>query len=101
MVLPVREFSAAGYRSLQRIHYPVSRLEVFVGANGVGKTNLYRALELLRAAAANDIGRILAEEGMPESMWAGPRGSGPAQIVLGVGFMSEPNGVRYDYEIAL
>ena len=31
MVLPVREFSAAGYRSLQRIHYPMSRLDVFVG----------------------------------------------------------------------
>ena len=52
MVLPVREFSAAGYRSLQRIPYPMSRLDVFVGANGVGKSNLYRGLELLRAAAA-------------------------------------------------
>ena len=49
MALPVREFSASGYRSLQRIHYPMSRLDVFVGANGVGKSNLYRGLELLEA----------------------------------------------------
>lgn len=37
MDLPVRDFSASGYRSLQRITYPMSRLDVFVGANGVGK----------------------------------------------------------------
>jgi predicted ATPase len=38
---------AAGYRSLRAIRFPVGRLTVFVGANGVGKTNLYRALQLL------------------------------------------------------
>lgn len=45
-LLRVREFSAAGYRSLRTISCPVSDLDVFVGGNGVGKTNLYRALEL-------------------------------------------------------
>ena len=50
MTLPVREFRAQGYRSLRSIAYPMSDLDVFVGPNGVGKTNLYRALELLRAA---------------------------------------------------
>ncbi len=45
-LLRVREFSAAGYRSLRKISCPVSDLDVFVGGNGVGKTNLYRALEL-------------------------------------------------------
>ena len=59
MDLPVREFSASGYRSLERIAYPVSRLDVFVGANGAGKSNLSRGLELLRAAAANTLGVTL------------------------------------------
>ncbi len=45
MSLPVREFRARGYRSLKAIAYPVSDLDVFIGANGAGKTNLYRALE--------------------------------------------------------
>ena len=103
MVLPVREFSAAGYRSLQRIHYPMSRLDVFVGANGVGKSNLYRGLELLRAAAANTLGAELARESLNLAMWAGPnKGGGPRQIRLSAGF-SEPNRLetahRYEVEV--
>jgi len=43
-LLTLRQVSTKGYRSLRAIHYPVGRLEVFVGANGVGKTNLYRGL---------------------------------------------------------
>lgn len=100
MVLPVREFSAAGYRSLQRIHYPMSRLDVFVGANGVGKSNLYRGLELLRAAAANTLGEELAREGLDLAMWAGPRKKGPQLIKLAASF-SEPNQLdaAYRYEV--
>lgn len=101
MVLPVREFSASGYRSLQRIHYPMSRLDVFVGANGVGKSNLYRGLELLRAAAANTLGEQLARESLDLAMWAGPRKrGGPRLIRLTAGF-SEPDQLEtaYRYEI--
>ncbi|CAN7158648.1 AAA family ATPase [Phenylobacterium sp. LjRoot225] len=103
MVLPVREFSASGYRSLQRIHYPMSRLDVFVGANGVGKSNLYRALELLRAAAANTLGEEVARESLNLALWAGPhKGGGPRCIRLSVGF-SEPDRleVSYRYEVEI
>ena len=71
MLLPVSDFSASGYRSLRQIAYPVSNLEVFVGANGVGKSNLYRALELLRAAATNTLGAELAGRA-----WRRPSGPG-------------------------
>ena len=103
MALAVRDFSAAGYRSLQQIAYPMSRLDVFVGANGVGKSNLYRALELLRAAAANTLGHDLAREGLDLAMWAGVRKGGkPPRIHLGVCF-SEANRLepafRYDVEV--
>ena len=104
MGLPVREFSASGYRSLQRIHYPMSRLDVFVGANGVGKSNLYRALELLRAAAANTLGEELAREGLDLAMWAGPRTSEPRRVKLAASF-AQANGpeasYRYEVEIGL
>ena len=43
--IEVREIAAAGYRTLRSLRFPVRRLSVFVGANGVGKTNLYRALQ--------------------------------------------------------
>jgi predicted ATPase len=103
MTLPVRGFQASGYRSLQRIAYPMSRLDVFVGANGAGKSNLYRALELLRAAAANTIGRDLASEGLDRTMWAGVRkGGGPPRIKLAVD-LSEPDRLEpsYRYEIEI
>lgn len=79
------EFSASNYRSLKQIAYPVSRLDVFVGANGVGKSNLYRGLELLRAAAANTLGRDLAQEGLQAALWAGPKRRGrPVQMTFSV-----------------
>jgi predicted ATPase len=85
--LEVREIAAAGYRTLRSIRFPVRRLSVFVGANGVGKTNLYRALQLLQAAAAGNLSRELAAEGgMESALWAGKRqAKKPARIRLMVG----------------
>jgi predicted ATPase len=84
MSLTLQEVSAIGYRSLRRIRFPVGRLTVFVGANGVGKTNLYRALQLLQAAAAGTLSRELATEGgMQSALWAGKRrASEPVRIAL-------------------
>jgi predicted ATPase len=100
MDLPVCDFSAAGYRSLRQIAYPMSRLDVFVGANGVGKSNLYRGLELLRGAAANSLGHDLAREGLDLATWAGPRSSKAPAVRLAVG-LSAPGkaGSTYRYEI--
>jgi len=49
-------------------------LTVFVGANGVGKTNLYRARQLLEAAAAGTLARELAaeEEFLQQRLWLAP-----------------------------
>ncbi len=101
MVLPVREVSASGYRSLQQIAYPVSDLDVFVGGNGVGKSNLYRSLELLRCAATNTLGMALAQEGLSRAFWAGPRSrSKPAVITLAVSLAApDRRGAAYRYEV--
>jgi predicted ATPase len=102
MPLVVRDFSVTGYRSLERITYPVSQLDVFVGANGVGKSNLYRALELLRSAAANTLGRDLAREGLNRAMWAGSRRQSPPRIKLAVGLAPEERSratFRYEVEV--
>jgi predicted ATPase len=103
MALPVREVSAAGYRSLKAIHYPMSQLDVFVGANGVGKSNLYRGLELLRAAAENSLGDALGQEGFRQALWAGPgKHKTPARLRLSAGF-SDVGGseTAYRYEVEL
>ena len=84
--MQIREIAVAGYRSLRAIRFPVGRLTVFVGPNGVGKTNLYRALQLLQAAAAGTLARELASEGgMASAVWAGKRtGNKPVRIKLSV-----------------
>jgi predicted ATPase len=81
-MLKLTNVETAGYRSLRRIAYPLGELEVFVGPNGVGKTNLYRGLELLQAAAKNTLATALAREGLKAAVWAGPMRKGPARIRL-------------------
>ena len=51
-----------GAIAVTAIAYPMSNLDVFVGADGVGKTNLYRGLELIRSAAAKTLAHNLANE---------------------------------------
>ncbi len=81
-MLGVREVAVSGYRSLRRIGFPVDGLSVFVGGNGTGKTNLYRGLELLQAAARGTLTRELAAEGgMDSALWAGRRRQGEAARV--------------------
>ncbi|MCB1548388.1 MAG: AAA family ATPase [Hyphomicrobiaceae bacterium] len=68
------EVAFEGYRSVRELRTGVGQLTVFVGKNGVGKTNLYRALYLLHAAAAGTITREIAREGGVQSvLWAGGR----------------------------
>ena len=52
----------------------MGRLTVITGGNGVGKSNVYRALRLLVDAAEGQLGRALAREGgMPSALWAGEK----------------------------
>lgn len=78
-----------GYRSLFDLEVPLAPLTVFVGANGSGKTNLYRALMLLARSAQHRLAATLLEEGgMPSALWAGqnaiPKRKTPVRLVLGV-----------------
>lgn len=74
--MALTDIHIAGYRSVRSIHFPVRQLSVLVGANGVGKTNLYRALELVRAAATGQLASEIAREGgLASVMWAGERTS--------------------------
>ena len=66
------DIGIAGYRSIRKLRMPLRRLTVLVGGNGVGKTNLYRSLELLSAAARGTLAEELAREGgLGSVMFAG------------------------------
>jgi len=61
------------YRSLRSIVVPLGKLNVIQGANGSGKSNLYKALRLLADTAAGGIVSSLAREGgLKSTIWAGP-----------------------------
>jgi predicted ATPase len=67
------------YRSLRDLRLPLEPLNVITGANGTGKSSLYRALRLLADCASGRVISSLAREGGLESvLWAGPEHLGAA-----------------------
>ena len=104
--MTLSQLSIQNYRSIRSLSVPIERLSVFVGANGVGKTNLYKALTLLRCAASGSITRAIAEEGGIDSvLWAGPRRDrNPVRLVLKAQFDGLDYGSKdllISYEIAI
>ncbi len=94
---------------------PLERLNLVTGANGSGKSNLYRSLRLLVSAAQGRvISALAAEGGLSSTLWAGPetlsramlRGEQPVQggprrnvVRLKLGFASDDLG--YALELGL
>ena len=65
--------AVANYRSINSLILPLDRLNLITGANGSGKSNLYRALRLLAETAQGGVVNALAREGgLESSFWAGP-----------------------------
>lgn len=63
----------SNYRSIRELVIPLSNLNVVTGANGSGKSNLYRALSLLAGVAHDGIvGPLAREGGLQSVLWAGP-----------------------------
>jgi len=61
------------YRSLLNLIVPLGPLNLITGANGSGKSNLYRSLRLLADCAQGGVINSLAREGgLESSYWAGP-----------------------------
>ncbi|WP_053353660.1 AAA family ATPase [Leucobacter musarum] len=96
-------FAVAGYRSLVDVIVPLSQLTVVSGANGTGKSNLYRALRLLAAAGEGRIvGAIAREGGLESALWAGPEvpggqgGPRSRPISLRLGYSSDEYGYLTD-----
>lgn len=72
----IRILAVQGYRSLRDLLLPLGQLSVITGANGSGKSSVYRSLRLLADAALNSVVASLAREGgLPSTFWAGPRQS--------------------------
>lgn len=69
-----------GYRSLREVILPLGRLSIITGANGTGKSSLYRALRLLADCGRGEvIGSLAREGGLQSVLWAGPEQLGAAR----------------------
>ncbi|MEO5534530.1 MAG: AAA family ATPase [Pseudolysinimonas sp.] len=102
-----------GYRSIRELVVPLAPLTVVTGANGSGKSSLYRSLRLLAAAGRDGAISALAREGgLPSTLWAGPESgapkSGPTQgtvrkgpVALRLGFSSDSDGFGYAIDLGL
>ena len=104
--------AVSGYRSLRSLVVPLEALNLITGANGTGKSSLYRAMRLLADAARGNVIQSLAREGgLPSTLWAGPenisramkRGDHPIQgtvrkapISVRLGFSSDEFGYAID-----
>jgi predicted ATPase len=97
----------ANYRSLRSLVLPFSQLNIITGANGSGKSSVYRSLKLLAdIAQGGAVASIAREGGFSSVLWAGPaslsaavrrgqhaveglsRGQ-PASLKLGIGSSGE------------
>jgi predicted ATPase len=69
----IQTIAIHGYRSLRDLVLPLGPLTVITGANGSGKSSVYRSLRLLADVAQNSvIASIAREGGLPSTFWAGP-----------------------------
>lgn len=94
--MPITEFRIKGYRSIVDLELSLKRINVIVGPNGCGKSNLYKAITMVKAAADGRLARSLADEGgMPSILWAGPRKEGPVRVHIGATVDD------YQYDLAL
>jgi len=102
----------SNYRSLREFVVPLHRLNVITGANGSGKSSLYKSLRLLADTAQGRVITSLAREGgLQSTLWAGPesisravrRGDYPVEgtrrkrpVSLRMGFASDDFGYLID-----
>jgi predicted ATPase len=75
----LRTLAVQNYRSLRSLVIPLTDLNIVTGANGSGKSSLYRALRLLADGSRNGVVAALAREGgLQATLWAGPERIGRA-----------------------
>jgi len=109
----LKTVAVEGYRSLRSLVLPLDQLTVVTGANGSGKSSLYRSLRLLAGASSDGaIAALAAEGGLSSTMWAGPengtRQGFPAQgtvrsspIALKLGFASDDLSYAIDFGLPI
>jgi predicted ATPase len=109
----LQTLAVQNYRTLRDFVIPLGELNLITGANGSGKSNIYKALRLLAETAQGGVVASIAREGgLSSTLWAGPEtisramrtGEAPIEgtrrqkpVSLGLGFASS----QFSYAIDL
>src|SRR5258707_12631975 len=93
----LQELQIEGFRSLKSVTWKPGRLNVLIGPNDGGKSNLLRALELLRSSAHGLLRKlIVAQGGMPSISW---NGTSTIRFLLRTAPDTIGHGLTYDFEL--
>ncbi len=109
----IEALKIAGFMSFKDVTWRPGRLNVLIGANGSGKSNLLRALGLVHASAAGELRSLVVDGGgFPRLCWGGSAEtirffltvgtSGPSQKishVFALGRIANPASHRIDSEV--
>ena len=99
----IRSFHIESFKSLERVHIDLGQVNVFIGANGSGKSNLLEAVGVLSAAASGQVNDLTllqrgVRPGVPalyKSSFRETAGRVPPHIFFGAG------GDDVKYEVTL
>ncbi|HEY2451824.1 MAG TPA: AAA family ATPase [Scandinavium sp.] len=68
----IKRIQIQNFRSVRNIHLELGKLNIIFGSNGCGKSNIYKGIQLLSAAADGQFSTHLSDEGGLENvMWSG------------------------------
>jgi len=80
-IIMLTTLSIVNYRSILDLTLSLAQCNVISGANGCGKSNLYKALRLLASTAQGGCSSSIANEGgLSSTFWAGPETLSPAMV---------------------
>ncbi len=102
----IRELTIKNYKSILDHTIELGRINVFIGENGCGKTNILEAMAMAAAALTDKLTvEELFNRGMrvakPSIMRSSFPGAKSKEIVLGIGFEAERAGGRESVEVRL
>ncbi|MGH9832508.1 MAG: AAA family ATPase, partial [Blastocatellia bacterium] len=92
--MKIKQLDIKGFRSLKDVSWQPGDLNVVIGQNGTGKSNLLRALELISASAQGRLSKyIQAASGMGPILWDGISSS------VNIDLKMYPPGTNYEFEL--
>ncbi|HUW30580.1 MAG TPA: AAA family ATPase [Planctomycetota bacterium] len=81
--MKILQLEVEGFRSLKHVVWKPGDLNVVIGPNASGKSNLLKVLEMLRAAAQGRLGNyVIHEGGMVPMLWDGTAGNVKIELAL-------------------